>query len=342
VKNLFVLNLLFIWYFINLRMLKRSQRGLNRKQANLTQNEKKRAKNIFKIIKIKKDNEYLEEIYHNSWYLNEVLDNTTLSRRDESTLNERICAENNLLTKKSQRIINGENLFSELSEKDMTKRMKKLSKEIKKMKRQMKNKMIKVRRNRQQLLDQYLSEKIPNSILNGSFLNFDHLKKTLKILANGFSDFSDENKIIQNFISLISENKLPLESLKFKHICSLLRPLVEKEKHSTLKKKNNHTQNKNKINISSIEENFFSNLPKNFIGQIINLDHTCLEDQSKSESIIKPSPVQINYINPYVEIKEYLHCFNCKLDAYVYKEQEYLFDTLLQDKYKDLLKSYSI
>jgi hypothetical protein len=130
----------------------------------------------------------------------------------------------------------------------------------------------KVRFNATKLLNKHIWNKLginyKNKYIQPEFqFDFDKVCKALKRVRN-FEDFEyeDQRHFIENLINLVADDKLKIDSLTFKKICTLLRPLIPKEKIKYISKKDAKITisfPETEINITNREYNTISKFKEN-------------------------------------------------------------------------------
>jgi hypothetical protein len=282
---------------------------------------KKRVKKIFKIVKIRKEEDYVREILDESecdWEMGvdekanfELEKEKLIASNADIFIHSAASIEKTAKTKTLRVHPFSRVNFAKLSIEEKEKRLKNLAKVVKKMKRQLKNIDLKIKKNAPKLLNKFISEHIksnsnkesstnyltgngtcsnnssssslkfgnlPNSnslIQNCSakkkhenILDFEKLCKSLSFLNNfdGY-EFDDEKNILKNLITLIADGVLSPGSLKFKHICSILRTLLPSEECKPINEANVSYFNFSDVQtmVSKKEHEFFIKMnPNNF------------------------------------------------------------------------------
>ena len=219
---------------------------LNIKNENYTKDTKK-TKNISRIKKFHKYDEILEEICSEENHSDgEKIEKKDSKRRRVSAFSK----------------VN----FTKLKNEEKDERLQNLSKLVKRLRRKVKNLENKFKNNTNKLLTKFISHSlgfskrkkptsnnsnltmtdlnkstaINNSNLNGVNnsleIDVDKICMALNNLRNYDNfEYEDEKHIIENLINLIAENKLPLDSINFRKICTQLRLLTPNEKINYLK-----------------------------------------------------------------------------------------------------------
>ena len=133
--------------------------------------------------------------------------------------------------------------FSKLSPEEKDDRLKNIAKLVKRLRRKVRTLENKVRFNATKLLNKHICNKLGINTKNKYVLpefhfDFEKVVKCLKKIRN-FEEFEydDQKHLIENIINLISEDKLKVDSLKYKKICSIIRMLIPKEKIKYISKK---------------------------------------------------------------------------------------------------------
>jgi hypothetical protein len=176
-----------------------------------------RGKKIFKIKKYIKYNKYLSEICSDE----------ELSDNDKNILKD----------PKSKKISPFSKVnFSKLKTEEKDERLKNLAKLVKRLRRKVRNLENKVRFNATKLLNKHIWNKLgintKNKYLKPEFnFDFEKIHKALRRLRNYEEfEFDDHKHLIENIINLIADDKLKPSSLAYRKICSLIRPLIPREK----------------------------------------------------------------------------------------------------------------
>lgn len=246
---------------------------LNIKNENYTKDTKK-TKNIFRIKKFHKYDEILEEICSEENHSDgEKIEKKDSKRRRVSAFSK----------------VN----FTKLKNEEKDERLQNLSKLVKRLRRKVKNLENKFKNNTNKLLTKFISHSlgfskrkkptsnnsnltmtdlnkstaINNSNLNGVNnsleIDVDKICMALNNLRNYDNfEYEDEKHIIENLINLIAENKLPLDSINFRKICTQLRLLTPNEKINYLNKKGQKITfsfPERDINITAKEYDYYSN-----------------------------------------------------------------------------------
>jgi hypothetical protein len=166
----------------------------------------------------------------------------------------------------------------------------------------------------------------------------NNLIKSIKILKeNENAKFEDEKNLIENLLYIISDNKLSIESIHFKKICTIIRMFIEKEKIKYISEdgkaitysfkekdiivtpqeydyylpfKNNEEALRNIFGLSMINKdypniiNFSNNFPFNNNNNINNINNN-ISNNSTLPNLFKninPNPLLNN--NPYIPVQE--------------------------------------
>lgn len=181
--------------------------------------EYKDYKPIFKIIKVNRKS-FVDEILSDS-------NSDSFMSECESHANE-----NKRINPSSK--VN----FTKLSNAERYKRMQNLSKLVKKLNRKLANIDNKMKENANKLLNRFLKQnfiKFHQQIKQRNYrefplFNFNLLSSALEVFYQHDSfEFEDEKFLLPNIVTLIAEKKLKPNSLKFKHICSIIRNLLHEE-----------------------------------------------------------------------------------------------------------------
>jgi hypothetical protein len=200
--------------------------GIQRSDIQTQVDQKPSQKKIFKIKKYVKYNKYLAEICSDE----------ELSESEKKQLKDPKCRKILSYSKVN---------FSKLKAEEKDERLKNLAKLVKRLRRKVRNLEHKVRFNATKLLNKYLYSKLgintKNKYLQPEFqFDFDKICIALKRIRNhpGF-EYDDQKHLLENLISLLAEDKLKLDSLAYKRICSILRLLLKKEKIKNISKYGN-------------------------------------------------------------------------------------------------------
>ena len=194
-----------------------------------------------KIFRIKKYTRYNK-------YLNEICTDSDASEEEKKKLKDQKIKKISPFSKVN---------FSKLKIEEKDERLKNLAKLVKKLRRKTRNLENKIRFNASKLLNKYIWTKLGINTKNKynppefSF-DFDKICKALKRAKNHEDfEFADEKHLIENLINLISEDKLKLDSLGYKRICSQIRMLLDKDQIKYISKKNT------KVTVSFPESDVF-------------------------------------------------------------------------------------
>jgi hypothetical protein len=127
--------------------------------------------------------------------------------------------------------------FNKLSENEKDNRLKNLSVLITRLRKKIRNLETKCQKNVANNTKSYIDSQLS---INGkdSGFNLDHLIKALKVVKDhNEHHYEDEKNILENFIVLLAEERLSLNSIHFKKICSQIRMFLDKEKINFISKK---------------------------------------------------------------------------------------------------------
>lgn len=137
--------------------------------------------------------------------------------------------------------------FSKLTEIEKDERLKNLAKLVKRLRRKTRNLEQRFKKNANKMLNRYISNslgikkyKTVSDATNNIPLNFniDILCKSLKMLRSYDKfEYSDQKHAIENFIKLIAEEKLQLDSLNFRKICTQIRLFLNREQSEYISNK---------------------------------------------------------------------------------------------------------
>jgi hypothetical protein len=195
----------------------------NFQEENLTSNSL-RGKKIFRIKKYVKYNKFLSEICSDE----------ELSENHKTELKEPKAKKISPFSKVN---------FSKLKAEEKDERLKNLAKLVKRLRRKVRNLENKVRFNPTKLLNKHIWNKLgintKNKYLQPEFqFDFDKICKALKKLRNYEEyEFDDQKHLIENIINVVADEKIKIGSLAYKKICSILRPLIPKDKIKYISKK---------------------------------------------------------------------------------------------------------
>jgi len=184
-------------------------------------------KKLFKVKKYVEYDEILKEIYSEGEENNEEISKT----------------KNKLLNRKRLTFKKKEDTFAKLSQKEKVEKLGQLSKLVKRYRRKYTCLQSKIKNNITKIFQKYIYEKLKinykNKYLNHN-LNVDlyQVVKSLRKLhsANNF-EYSDQKYVLENMVNLIADNKIPLDSINFKKICTQVRLMLPKEKVKHINKK---------------------------------------------------------------------------------------------------------
>jgi hypothetical protein len=185
---------------------------------NLTQyNQYRNSRKIFQIKKYEKYNKYLEELCCDE----------DLSESDRKLFDDHKNKKNPYFSKIK---------FSKLKSEEKDERLKNLAKLVKRLRRKVRNLEHKVRFNATKLLNKHIWNRLgistKNKYLQPEFtLDFDKICIALKRVRNydGF-EYTDQKHLLENLVNCIAEDKLKINSLMYRKICSVVRMLLKKEK----------------------------------------------------------------------------------------------------------------
>jgi len=234
-------------------------------------NENKKSKHIFKIKKFHKYDEILDEICSEE-------DHSEDEKKDP--VRKRVSAFSKVN-------------FTKLKNEEKDERLQNLSKLVKRLRRKVKNLENKFKNNTNKLLTKFISHSLgiskkkkfsqeennfTNNDLNNSTNNIsnsnssnncsleidvDKICKALNNLRNYENfEYEDEKHIIENMINLIAEDKLPLDSINFRKICTQLRLFTSQEKINYISKKGQKITfsfPERDLNITAKEYEYYSN-----------------------------------------------------------------------------------
>ena len=132
--------------------------------------------------------------------------------------------------------------FSKLKETEKDERLKNLAKLVKRLRRKSRNLEQRFKANANKILNKYISNSVglkkskPNN--NPFNLNIENICKSLKILRQYEKfEYDDQMHVLENFINLIAEEKLNLDSIHFRKICTQIRIFLSKESSNYIAKK---------------------------------------------------------------------------------------------------------
>ena len=182
-----------------------------------------------KIFRIKKYTKYNK-------YLNEICTDSDISEEEKNKLKDPKGKKISPFSKVN---------FSKLKVEEKDERLKNLAKLVKRLRRKVRNLENKVRFNASKLLNKYVWTKLgintKNKYVPPEFsFDFDKICRALKRVRNHEDfEFADQRHLIENLINMIAEDKLKLDSLSFKRVCSQIRMLLNKDQIKYVSKKNN-------------------------------------------------------------------------------------------------------
>lgn len=133
--------------------------------------------------------------------------------------------------------------FTKLSEPEKAERLKNLAKMVKRLRRKVGNLQNRFRSNANKILNKYLCGSLgikKNSKSNQAPLDFDidKLGKALKLLRQYERfEYTDQKFVIENFINLIAEEKIQLDSINFTKICTQIRMFLDNESYAYIANK---------------------------------------------------------------------------------------------------------
>jgi hypothetical protein len=237
----------------------------------MNSNDNKKSKNIFKIKKFHKYDEILDEICSEE-------DHSEVEKKDP--IRKRVSAFSKVN-------------FTKLKNEEKDERLQNLSKLVKRLRRKVKNLENKFKNNTNKLLTKFIShslgiskkkKQIPdennltntdldntnNNINNTAVattnaldIDVDKICKALNNLRNYENfEYEDEKHIIENMINLIAEDKLPLDSINFRKICTQLRLFTPNERVNYISKKGQKITfsfPERDLNITAKEYEYYSN-----------------------------------------------------------------------------------
>jgi hypothetical protein len=129
--------------------------------------------------------------------------------------------------------------FSKLKEEEKELRLKNMAKLVKRLRRKVRNLEMKFKKNVNKMINKYVNKSGKNGkgrnesnkrIQQDMDLNVDKLCKALKMLSEYKNfEYEDQRHVLENFISLISEEKLQFDSVHFNKICTQIRLFLNKE-----------------------------------------------------------------------------------------------------------------
>jgi len=134
--------------------------------------------------------------------------------------------------------------FSKLKVEEKDERLKNLAKLVKRLRRKVRNLENKVRFNASKLLNKYVWTKLgintKNKYVPPEFsFDFDKICRALKRVRNHEDyEYADQKHLIENLINMIAEDKLKLDSLGYRRICSQIRMLLTKDQIKYISKNN--------------------------------------------------------------------------------------------------------
>lgn len=181
-----------------------------------------------KIFRIKKYTKYNK-------YLNEICTDSDISEEEKNKLKDPKGKKISPFSKVN---------FSKLKVEEKDERLKNLAKLVKRLRRKVRNLENKVRFNASKLLNKYVWTKLgintKNKYVPPEFsFDFDKICRALKRVRNHEDfEFADQKHLIENLINLIAEDKLKLDSLGYRRICSQIRMLLNKDQVKYVSKKN--------------------------------------------------------------------------------------------------------
>lgn len=253
----------------------------NIQEENLTSNSL-RGRKIFRIKKYVKYNKFLSEICSDE----------ELSDNHKTELKEPKAKKISPFSKVN---------FSKLKAEEKDERLKNLAKLVKRLRRKVRNLENKVRFNPTKLLNKHIWNKLgintKNKYLQPEFqFDFDKICKALKKVRNYEEyEFDDQKHLIENIINLVADENMKIGSLAYKKICSILRPLIPKEKIKYISKKDS------KITISFPEtEIYISNKEYSKIArfkdneEILRAVLGTYDENEKTIKVTSEPPQQIN------------------------------------------------
>jgi hypothetical protein len=253
----------------------------NFQEENLTSNSLK-GKKIFRIKKYVKYNKFLSEICSDE----------ELSESDKKELKEPKAKKISPFSKVN---------FSKLKAEEKDERLKNLAKLVKRLRRKVRNLENKVRFNPTKLLNKHIWNKLginsKNKYLQPEFqFDFDKICKALRKVRNFDEfEFDDQKHLIENIINLVADDKLKIGSITYKKVCSILRPLIAKEKIKYISKKDS------KITISFPEtEVYISNKEYSKIArfkdneEILRAVLGTYDENEKTIKVISEPPQETN------------------------------------------------
>lgn len=253
----------------------------NIQEENLTSNSL-RGRKIFRIKKYVKYNKFLSEICSDE----------ELSDNHKTELKEPKAKKISPFSKVN---------FSKLKAEEKDERLKNLAKLVKRLRRKVRNLENKVRFNPTKLLNKHIWNKLgintKNKYLQPEFqFDFEKICKALKKVRNYEEyEFDDQKHLIENIINLVADENMKIGSLAYKKICSILRPLIPKEKIKYISKKDS------KITISFPEtEVYISNKEYSKIArfkdneEILRAVLGTYDENEKTIKVTSEPPQQIN------------------------------------------------
>lgn len=181
------------------------------------------------------------------------------SQDDEEELTSRSEEENLELTEAKRISAYSKVNFSKLSDAEKDERLKNQAKLVKRLRRKVRNLEKKFKCNANKVLNKYFKyynkesvkkEKKQSNISSPTLndkgevkkmnweINIEKLCKAIKVLRNHENfEYEDQAHVLENFINLIAEDKIPFDSINFKKICTQIRLFLKKEKIRYIGKK---------------------------------------------------------------------------------------------------------
>lgn len=202
---------------------------------------KKNCKKMFTILKIKKPENSGDNVNSSSNPDSSFISESDIDSKFEKELDSQQQNSDNRICANSK--VN----FSKLTEAEKDERLKNLAKLVKRLRRKTRNLEQRFKKNTNKILNRYMSNylgikkyKSANNLNNSSPLNFniDNLCKSLKMLRSCDKfDYDDQRHVIENLIKLIAEEKIQLDSINFRKICTQIRLFLSKEQSNYISKK---------------------------------------------------------------------------------------------------------
>jgi len=209
--------------------------------------------------------------------------------------------------------------FTKLSDAEKDERLKNLAKMVKRLRRKVRNLENRFQSNANKILNKYLANNLgikKQSKINQYPLDMDidKLSNALKILRQYEKfEYSDQRHVIENLVNLIANEKLSLDSINFRKICTQIRIFLEKENSSYISNKGQKITfsfPESDINITTKEYELYSKYkdkeeiirtimgvpeesPLSVYPEIINFEPKKLKERQD----VKMSNLQNNFVN---------------------------------------------